>query len=174
MSLWDRDWFDITDGADVIENIATVWNKRGFNQLTNDDFVRLEPFVEPFDAIYTSDEISILSRLGQNGVQKEFCRLFKEDDAYVLEWYLKAEDHRRIYLADLALLLFGKPMSHDPAQCILLLTYCISTLRACKIVRHGDTLLAKPDTSLDANDEQNDEGDDLHFQSLEDAEVQDE
>ena len=60
---------------------------------------------EPFDGVYNGDEITVLSRLGSNGVQKEFCRMFSQpaaevpmsdkgkeeektaaEDVWVLEW----------------------------------------------------------------------------------------
>ena len=79
-------------------NIEEIWAKIGYDKLTENDYARLEPFLEPFDGIYTDKEVVILSRVGNNGIQKEFCNMFvqnpqqssteqkSEDEVWVLEW----------------------------------------------------------------------------------------
>jgi hypothetical protein len=145
---------------DVLENIGQRWMKMGYDQLGDNDYARLEPFVEPFDAIYTDQEVSILSRVGQNGVQKEFCSLYVQppqggsapnraqgstggvDDAeiWVLEWYLTVDDIRRDYLRMVSRLLYGESYENDETQCILMLTYAIAELRRLKLTIQGETI----------------------------------
>lgn len=147
--LWDRAWHDATDSSDVLQNIGRKWTDIGFKNLGNDDFARLEPFLEPFDAVYNEEEITILSRLGSNGIQKEFCKVFtNESGNYVLEWYLQEHDYRRIYLQDVALFLFGPTYQHNDARCITMLTYALSSLRKLKIVIHETSVHGEEDNSL--------------------------
>src|SRR3990172_5427374 len=111
MSHWPREWYDISDGTEALENIASVWSKMGYDQLEEGDYSRLEPFLEPFDAVYNDEEIAILSRLGNNGIQKELCKMYAPEDGsvegggggiFVLEWYLQKGDYRRKYLVQVA------------------------------------------------------------------------
>jgi len=74
--LWPIDWYDLSDGRDVLRNISRVWAEKGYDNLAENDYARLEPFLEPFDGIYTDKEIVVLSRVGSNGIQKEFCSMF--------------------------------------------------------------------------------------------------
>jgi hypothetical protein len=60
--LWPADWYDLNDGAKALLNISKVWKKKGYTALVENDYARMEPFLEPFDGIYTDQEIVILSR----------------------------------------------------------------------------------------------------------------
>lgn len=175
--LWSRDWFDIADSADVLENISEVWAKIGFEKLTQDDLARLEPFLEPFDAIYNDEEITILSRLGHNGIQKEFCRMFThpkangpdgseraEGDVFVLEWYLEKGDYRRSYLVSVATILYGSSFRNDQTQCMIMLTHSLARLRKLKITIQGDALHGEPDHSLEPLYDNSLEEGDMHVE----------
>jgi len=96
----------LTDGGSTtLQNYGTKWLQIGYDNLTENDFARLEPFLEPFDGVYTDKEIAVLSRLGNNGVQKELCHMFMQqpstdnttadtaqtaepEEVWVLEWYV--------------------------------------------------------------------------------------
>jgi hypothetical protein len=152
--LWPLEWFDITDGESALRNISRVWKKKGYETLTENDYARMEPFLEPFDGIYTDQEIVILSRIGNNGVQKEFCSMFlqppvegsaENDGVWVLEWYLDKDDIRRIYLRQVAQILYGAQLENDETQCMILLTHALSNLRRLRITIKGEQILGEFD-----------------------------
>ncbi len=161
--LWKNSWFDFSEDTAVLENISKHWNKIGHENLGDDDIARLEPFLEPFDAIYSEEEIVILSRLGNNGVQKEFCHVFHQEDKWVLEWYLDPKDVKRKYLTDICLVLFGDTYEQDVARCMTMLIYTLSSLRKLKVhFREDQSAYAERDLSLEP----------LEEGSLEDVEVE--
>lgn len=85
--LWPAAWFDMDDETfKVLKDISTHWKKKGYDHLESEDYVRLEPFLEPFDAVYSDNEVVILSRVGNNGIQKQFCSMFLIKDKWTLEW----------------------------------------------------------------------------------------
>lgn len=145
--------YDISDGADALENIASVWAKMGYDKLGENDYARLEPFLEPFDAVYNDEEITVLSRLGHNGVQKEFCRMFSQpiagEQVWVLEWYLPQGNVQRMYLCDVALTLYGAKFNNDETQCMIMLTHALASLRKLKLVVRGETIQGMLDSSVE-------------------------
>jgi len=141
--LWPIDWYDLSDGKAVLQNISRVWSEKGYDNLKENDYARLEPFLEPFDGIYTDKEIVILSRVGSNGIQKEFCSMFLQpadtaEEVWVLEWYLDPDDIRRIYLKQVARLLYGSNFENDETQSMIMLTHALALLRQLKITIHDD------------------------------------
>lgn len=158
--LWPVDWYDLADGADALQNIAAVWRKKGYGALTSNDYARMEPFLEPFDGLYTDQEIAILSRIGNNGVQKEFCSMFlqapsapigadsgagPEAEVWVLEWYLDKDDIRRLYLRKISKILYGAEYGNDETQCMIMLTHALSNLRRLRITIQGDRIIGEPE-----------------------------
>lgn len=149
------DWYDLADGADALKNISAVWSKKGYDTLTANDYARMEPFLEPFDGIYTDQEIAILSRIGNNGVQKEFCSMFLQatdgsgatasGEVWVLEWYLEKDDIRRLYLRRVAQILYGSQYDNDETQCMIMLTHALSNLRRLRITIKGDRIIGEPE-----------------------------
>lgn len=142
--LWPKSWYDIADGEDALRSIARRWKDKGYDQLDGNDYARLEPFLEPFDGIYSDQEVVILSRVGNNGVQKEMCQLFTDPgqpDAWKLEWWLPETDVRRLYLGQVARILYGKEFDYDTTQCMLMLAYAISCLRQLKLTIKGDRII---------------------------------
>lgn len=156
--LWPIDWYDLSDGEEALQNIAKVWGRKGYDSLSENDYARMEPFLEPFDGVYTDQEIVILSRIGNNGIQKEFCSMFlqgpeagaggperDEDGIWVLEWYLDKNDIRRLYLRQVAQIMYGSQFENDETQCMIMLTHSLSSLRRLKITIHGDQILGEFD-----------------------------
>lgn len=146
MSLWPDDWYNLNDGgAEALQNIGEVWAKMGYEALGEDDYARLEPFMEPFDGVYNDEEVTIMSRVGNNGIQKELCRMFSQSspdgDIWVLEWYTPKTNIQRRYLCDVAILLYGAQFDNDETQSMIMLTHALSSLRSLKlVVVDGDTI----------------------------------
>jgi len=162
--LWPIDWYDLSDGGEeVLQNISKVWERKGLETLSENDYARLEPFLEPFDGVYTDQEIVILSRIGNNGIQKEYCSMFMQGEVWVLEWYLDKDDIRRLYLRQVARLLYGNQYEQDETQCMIMLTHALSSLRQLKLTIHGDQILGEFD------DQEDDEP--VMENSLEDPEI---
>jgi hypothetical protein len=160
--LWPDDWFNITPDEEVLKNIGSTWAKKGYDTLDVDDYVRLEPFLEPFDGIYTETEKVILSRTGNNGVQKQFCSMFitkddKDQDLWVLEWHLPKGELKRNYLKRVSVLLYGSSFDNDETQCMIMLTHALSSLRQLKIIVKGDKIYGEiEEVEPEYVDEQND------------------
>jgi len=154
--LWPKDWYDLSDeDKETLRNMGYAWAEKGYENLEENDYARLEPFLEPFDAVYTDTEIAILSRTGNNGIQKEFCSMFIQEEGpetgnnnnnnnveevWVLEWYLDQDDVRRRSLRKIAKLLYGDNLNNDETQCLIMLTHALSSLRQLVITIHGDTI----------------------------------
>lgn len=146
--LWTPDWYDIKTEEPILKNIGSTWLKRGYDTLGADDYVRLEPFLEPFDGVYSESEVVILSRTGNNGVQKQFCSMYmtkdqNNTDVWVLEWHLPKDDIKRSYLKRVSLLLYGPSFENDETQCMIMLTHALSSLRQLKITVKGETLVGE-------------------------------
>lgn len=142
--LWPETWFIITPKNNLaLKSIATTWNKKGLETLKENDWVRMEPFLQFADAIYNEDEVVILSRLGQNGVQEQFCTMTLKNNEWILNWFLHPEDPRRTYLTQIGLILYGEQNGNNKTHCMVLLTHCISILRKMKISRKGDHLVGE-------------------------------
>lgn len=148
--LWTPDWYDIKSDEPVLKNIGSTWLKKGYDTLDANDYVRLEPFLEPFDGIYSDSEVVILSRTGNNGVQKQYCSMFitkdqKDNDVWVLEWHIPKDDIKRVYLKRVSLLLYGSSFDNDETQCMIMLTHALSSLRQLKITIKGETIIGEID-----------------------------
>lgn len=104
---------------------------------------------------YTDNEIAILSRTGNNGIQKEFCSMFIQppqqqgpeghggpegEEVWVLEWYLDKTDVRRHSLKKIASLIYGEHLNNEETQCLIMLTHALSSLRQLVITIHGDAI----------------------------------
>ena len=160
--LWPDEWYEISDkGGRALANVGYVWRRLGLNNLQSDDVARLEPFLEPFDAVYNDDEITILSRLGHNGLQKEYCRMYQDDDddVWVIDWYLSDDDCRRAHLTQVANLLFP-----DDPLAIVHLTRALTTLRTLRVSVDASGVRGETDHSLEQ----------IVDQSLEQVEVDEE
>lgn len=155
--LWPREWFGLSLAATaVLQNVALVWANVGYDNLQEGDYVRLEPFLEPYDAVYNQDDVCILSRLGSNGTQKQYCQMYRnENGVWTLEWFV--DDHRRSHLEQVAHLLYGG----DATQSMVRLTHALASLRTLCIVIRGDELHGFFDTSME----------DIMDQSLEGADI---
>lgn len=50
--LWLDDWYELSkDDKNTLRNIGAAWAEKGYNNLEENDYARLEPFLEPFDAV---------------------------------------------------------------------------------------------------------------------------
>ena len=135
-TLWRDSFYELEgDDLETLENLGQTWMEMGYETLTNDDFARLEPFLEPYDAVYNDEEISILSRLGRNGIQDEFVFLTnpptpqknqEQQPLYQASWSLTQDDPRRIHLEETAVTLFP---TYAPIDALVMLTHGLATLR---------------------------------------------
>ena len=157
--VWQENWFEFTQKEHlVLENIGEKWKNKEYENLGIEDYVRLEPFLEPFDAVYSEQEIAIMNRVGQNGVQDQYCSMFIQsksgstdksidnstnDSVWVLEWYLVPTDVKRQYLKKVSNSLFGKQLQYDETECMIMLTHSLSCLRRLEVSEYNGKLVGK-------------------------------
>jgi hypothetical protein len=69
----------------------------------------------------------------------------QSERVWVLEWYLSKTDIRRLYLKQVAEILYGSEYANDETQCMIMLTHALANLRRLKITIQGDQILGELD-----------------------------